>query len=154
MRIARTWYFLGTHDWTVDFFTTAALDSWHRSRTFEETLAEVAFLQKALAPEAGSRRLLDVPCGAGRHAIELAKLGHKITGMDIAAENADRAREQCELAQVEFDFVVGDMRVLQAQALFDGAYCLDNSFGYFPRQKTQRFLADFAADSRHKSTPS
>jgi len=132
-------------DWTIDFFTTAALDSWHRSRTHDETLAEVAFLQQALVLDAGPRRLLDVACGAGRHAIALAKQGHKVTGVDIAAENADRAREQCELAQVEFDIIVGDMRALPARVEFDGAYCLGNSFGYFPRQETQRFLAEVAA---------
>ena len=79
-------------DWFVDYFTAPALDAWQRAQTPEITLTEVAFLADVLLPSDAPARLLDVPCGDGRHAVELARLGHRVTGVDIAPENARRAQ--------------------------------------------------------------
>jgi SAM-dependent methyltransferase len=127
-------------DWTTDFFTPIALDTWQRSRSPAITLAEVEFLKEALLLGPEPRRLLDVPCGDGRHAVALAQLGHALTGVDIAVDNLQRATRLAATAGVTIDFHVADMRALPDSPAFDGAYCLGNSFGYFPRAQTQRFL--------------
>jgi SAM-dependent methyltransferase len=134
----------GMRDWTTDFFTPVALDAWQRSLSSEATQSEVEFLAAALALGSEPRRLLDVPCGDGRHAVALAQLGHAVTGVDIAVDNVRRAAQRANDARVTIDFHVGDMRVLPDRPPFDGAYCLGNSFGYFPRAETQRFLGTLA----------
>jgi len=134
----------GVHDWTTDFFTPIALDAWQRSRPLEATLAEVEFLVQALGLGPEPRRLLDIPCGNGRHAVELAKLGHVLTGVDIAPDNVQRAAKLAAAGSVAIDFRVADMRALPQQPCFDGAYCLGNSFGYFPRVQSQDFLSRLA----------
>jgi SAM-dependent methyltransferase len=130
----------GVLDWTTDFFTPIALDAWQHSQSPEATLAEVEFLKRALRLGRQPRRLLDVPCGNGRHAVALAKLGHAVTGVDSAVDNVQRAAKLSAAVGVTIDFQVADMRALPAGHNFDGAYCLGNSFGYFPRSETQAFL--------------
>ena len=45
--------------------------------------AEADFIEKHLQVSHGAK-LLDVPCGNGRLAIELARRGYQLTGIDIA----------------------------------------------------------------------
>jgi SAM-dependent methyltransferase len=131
-------------DWTKDFFSAGALDSWRRAQSLEVTQAEVDFIEQALALEDVPKRLLDVACGDARHAVELSKLGHQITAIDRAPDNETHARERASAARVTLDFVLGDMRALPERAPFDGAYCWGNSFGYFPRSETSLFLTGVA----------
>ena len=131
-------------DWTHEFFTPIALDAWQRSRPHEATLAEVEFLRGALGLGPEPRRLLDVPCGDGRHAVGLAKLGHAVTGVDIAVDNGPRLARLAAAAGVVIDFQVGDMRALPDRPPFDAAYCMGNSFGYFPRAETQSLLGSLS----------
>jgi cyclopropane fatty-acyl-phospholipid synthase-like methyltransferase len=49
----------------------------------QNTPTEVDFLVKALGLKSGAE-VLDVACGTGRHAIELAKLGIEVTGIDFS----------------------------------------------------------------------
>jgi SAM-dependent methyltransferase len=135
-------------NWTRTYFTAPALDAWQRAQTEEITRAEVAFLADALLAAEEPMHLLDVPCGEARHAVELAKLGHRLTGVDIAPDNQVRALARATAAGVSLEHVLGDMRELPAMPVLDGAYCWGNSFGYFPRAETQRFAAAVANSLR------
>jgi hypothetical protein len=75
-------YSADVDNWTNDFFAPAALDAWRRAHSLEVTQAEVDFIEQALALDELPKRLLDVPCGDARHAVELAKLGHQVTALD------------------------------------------------------------------------
>ena len=69
----------------TEFFRGVALEMWRRAVSPEQTRAEVDFLEKVL--QAGPQsKLLDVPCGNGRHAVELAKRGYSLTGVDSSEE--------------------------------------------------------------------
>jgi len=46
-------------------------------------------------------RILDVPCGYGRHSVECARRGFTVTGVDAAQTQLVRAREQARAAGVE-----------------------------------------------------
>ena len=124
-------------DWFLDYFTPPALDAWQRAQTLDVTLQETAFLESVLLRTQTSARLLDVPCGDGRHAAQLAKLGHKVTGIDIAPDNAERAQLRAAETGAAFEFVLGDMRSLPPSEPYDGAYCWGNSFGYSARAQGQ-----------------
>jgi len=121
--------------WQSNFFRGVALDFWRLAMTPEITATEVQFLERALAIAPGAR-LLDVPCGNGRHAIELAKRGCRLTGIDLAAEYIDEARR----APVDAEWILGDMCDLPWSDTFDGAYCMGNSFGYLDAQSAAQFL--------------
>ena len=122
-------------NWYEHFFHGVALDMWRRAMTPEATRAEADFLAMEIgAPEGG--RLLDIACGEGRHARELAARGYALTGVDISAESIEWARA----ADPKTEWVCGDMRNLPWQAVFDGGYSMGNSFGYLQHEETLVFL--------------
>jgi SAM-dependent methyltransferase len=127
-------------NWQETFFRGVALDAWRRIITVEMTRSEVDFLERALDIPPGAQ-LLDVPCGNGRHAIELATRGYRMTGLDLSEEFIAEARAATALP---VRWVKDDMRSLPWVDEFDGAFCFGNSFGYLNRDKTQTFLASVA----------
>jgi SAM-dependent methyltransferase len=127
--------------WFETFFQGVALEFWNRAIPPAVTLTEVDFLEKTLAAPPGAC-LLDIPCGSGRHSIELARRGYRITGVDLSAEFLSQARSRAGEAQVQVDLRPGDMRnpELAAQS-FDGAFCFGNSFPYLDYTGVVAFLA-------------
>jgi SAM-dependent methyltransferase len=96
----------------------------------QDTSAQVDFIVKALGLEAGDE-VLDVACGTGRHAIELAKLGIEVTGIDFSGPILEVAERRAAEHLVEVLFLRQDMRCLQFREEFDAAYSYWTSFGYF-----------------------
>ena len=128
-------------NWQVEFFRGVALDLWRRVTTPEQTRAEADFLQEAL--HAGeSAHLLDVPCGNGRHSIDLAKRGHRVTGVDQSEEFIAEARAAS--VSLPARWMIADMRQLPWRAEFDGAFCFGNSFGYLDPENARKFLTAIA----------
>lgn len=123
-------------DWQRVFFRGVALDAWRYVTTPEMTRSEADFLERELAIKPGAR-LLDVPCGNGRHAIELAGRGYDLTGLDQSEEFVEEARSVSPHA---IRWVLDDMRLLPWVAEFDGAYCFGNSFCYLRWEEANRFL--------------
>ena len=108
----------------ADFFLGApATSSAHTER-------EAEFIARALGVASGGR-LLDLACGYGRHAIALAARGYDLVGLDLSLDMLKAALARAQKASLAIKFVHGDMRDLNFQQVFDGAYCVDTSFGYF-----------------------
>lgn len=128
-------------EWFETFFQGVAVEFWNRAMPPALTLIEADFLEKALAPPPGAS-LLDIPCGSGRHSVELARRGYRMTGVDLSADFLKDARARAAEAQVELDLRQGDMRNpnLDTDA-FDGAFCFGNSFPYLDRHSVTTFLA-------------
>jgi len=126
-------------EWYKDFFRGVALDVWRGAVLPEQTRAEADFLEKVLETSPGAR-LLDVPCGNGRHSLELASRGYRTTGVDIAEEFVREAQTRAA-SGLRAEFLLGDMRHLPWQSEFDGAFCFGNSFGYTEHKGTVDFLS-------------
>ena len=122
-------------NWFETFFEGLALEMWRGVMTPELTALEAGFLADRLELQKGTSAL-DVPCGNGRLAIELAKRGVRMTGVDISAGFLDEARG----AAPDMEWVLGDMRNLPWNSRFDAAYCWGNSFAYFDHDNCLRFL--------------
>jgi cyclopropane fatty-acyl-phospholipid synthase-like methyltransferase len=82
------------------------------------TAQEVPFIVEVLGLESG-RRVLDVGCGPGRHAIELAKLGMQVTGVDVSAEFLRIAAKEARAAGVSASFFEVDARQMPFEDEFD-----------------------------------
>src|SRR3989442_6765643 len=109
-------------------------------RFFRETWPTIS---QALEPEAGARgavgwivgvaglrpgaRVLDSPCGFGRHAVALARLGYKVTGVDFNETELGRAHEAARAARVLADLVSDDMRDIDFSSQVDLASHLEQT---------------------------
>jgi SAM-dependent methyltransferase len=127
--------------WFETFFRGLAVDFWRRAMTPEMTAADVDFLEKTLC-RASNSRLLDVPCGDGRHSIGLARRGHRVSGVDISEEFLAAARAGS--GDLSVDWRQGDMRDLPWTSEFDGAFCFGNSFGYLDADGARVFFGQLA----------
>ena len=91
---------------------------------------EVARLLEVLALPVGAR-VLDVPCGQGRHAHLMAEVGLDVTGLDYSPHLLAIARRRGTGPTLRY--VRGDMRRLPARwtGRFDAVTNLFSSFGFF-----------------------
>jgi SAM-dependent methyltransferase len=78
---------------------------------------------------------LDLGCGSGIWAVELAQRGWRVTGVDLVPKALRRARERARKAGVEIRFVEGDVTKLRAADVGSGfPFLLD--FGLFHDELT------------------
>lgn len=90
-------------------------------------------------------RLLDVPCGQGRHAHLLAESGFDVDGLDYSATLLEKARERGVGKTLRY--TKGDMRKLPSRwtGRFDAVLNLFTSFGFFlDPADDRRTVAEFA----------
>ncbi|MBN3034960.1 MAG: class I SAM-dependent methyltransferase [Bacteroidales bacterium] len=97
------------------------------------TSGECDFIEKEIGWER-SLRLLDVGCGTGRHAIELAKRGYSVTGIDLSESQIQRAVEKAAGQNLQITFLHHDARNLPFDNEFDVAIMLCE--GGFPLMET------------------
>jgi SAM-dependent methyltransferase len=102
--------FYGSFAWAYDLISERAVAT-------ECAQIEAILAGRGLAAPA---RLLDAGCGTGRYAVELARRGFRVTGVDAAAELLAVARRQTGADTVTF--VHGDVRALPA-ADYDAILC-------------------------------
>lgn len=112
--------------------------------TLERDRREVARLLDVLGLPSGAR-ILDVPCGQGRHAHLLAEAGFDVDGLDYSAELLGLARRRGTSSRLRY--TRGDMRRLPARwtGRFDAVLNLFTSFGFFAEPADDHgVIAEFA----------
>jgi len=128
-------------DWYTDFFNGPVLNVLRKMMPPAVTVAECDFLYKELGLAPGAC-VLDVPCGAGRHAAELARRRCHVTGVDSSKELIADARAASKGLSASFH--AADMCNLPRpdnENPFDAAYCMGNSFAYMDDAGNAAFLA-------------
>jgi SAM-dependent methyltransferase len=93
---------------------------------------------------AAGAQVLDLGCGYGRHAMELAARGFHVVGLDLSTPLLVRGGEEASRRGLTINFVRGDMRELDFENQFDGAYCLFSTFGYFDDETNKKTLQNVA----------
>lgn len=111
------------------FFGPEYIEEYEGDINAVQTKKEIAFIRRVLDLPAGAK-ILDVPCGHGRHAIELALCGYELTGQDINSFFLKKAGVGAKVANVNISLVRGDMRHIPFQDTFDAAINMFSSFGY------------------------
>ena len=133
--------------WYVDFFTELPNEFWRRAVPPKATEAEVDFIERHLGLQPRSR-IVDVPCGSGRHTLALAARGHRLTGVDISTEAIGYARRAAADVHLDVELIVAEMREIPRDGSFDAAVCMGNSFGYLNLAGTREFVAALAGAIR------
>lgn len=112
---------MGAHEWE-EFFDGHAPE--YMQNVFARNSArEAAFLDEVLALPDGAR-LLDIGCGTGRHAVEMARRGYTVTGIDLSAGMLAQAAQAADRAGVHVEWLKGDARRFVCETPFDAAVCL------------------------------
>jgi SAM-dependent methyltransferase len=129
-------------EWFRGFFDETYLATDRPALTPRRTRAEVDFAERALRLRPGAR-VLDVPCGFGRHSGELARRGYTVVGVDLSPLMLREARRAHREGK-RLRFVQTDMRRLTYGAEFDAVICLFTSFGYFGERENLATLRRMA----------
>jgi SAM-dependent methyltransferase len=120
---------MARREWFRHFFDASYVAALRAEKPFRQTRLEVDFVLRSLRPSEGAR-ILDLPCGYGRHAALLARRGFRVVGVDLSiAMLAEARRRSTEGPRLRFRR--GDMRRITYRAEFDAVINLYTSFGYF-----------------------
>lgn len=97
------------------------------------TVGECDFIEAEMNSDT-TLKILDVGCGTGRHATELAKRGYTVTGIDLSESQLAKAKEKAANMNLHIDFQKLDARNLPFEKEFDVAIMLCE--GGFPLMET------------------
>ncbi|RPG80076.1 MAG: class I SAM-dependent methyltransferase [Crocinitomicaceae bacterium TMED114] len=122
-------------EWYATWFDSPHYHKLYGHRNAEEASQFVQRLHDRLGWS--ELRLLDLACGMGRHAAAAARLGHRVTGIDLSPHSIAAARDQHE-GVARLNFREGDMRTFEVQGPFDGVLNLFTSFGYFKKPEDHK----------------
>lgn len=105
----------------------------------EDTPKQVDAIERMLAIASPSR-IVDLGCGHGRHANELARRGHAVLGVDLVEGFLDIARLEAERERRNAQFVRADFCDFEVDTRFSFAICMFDAFGFFDDAKQLRAL--------------
>jgi len=114
----------------------------------KEALAIRRIFESRDVPKNG--KVLDLCCGIGRHSVELAKMGYRVFGVDLAPVHIERAEELAKRNNVSrrTKFVVGDMRnifeLATGMGKFDAAINMFTSFGFYGEEEDLKLFKTLA----------
>lgn len=132
------------HDWWKGYFDEKYLLEYEPLFDPVRDRAEVARMIDVLSLPVGSR-ILDCPCGQGRHADLLAESGYRVDGVDYSAVLLARARKRGTGARLRY--TRADMRKLPSRfsGRFDAVLNAFTSFGFFAEPDDDRkVIGEFA----------
>ena len=115
--------------WYEEWFDSSLYEKLYAYRDDEEA-ARLADLLEVELPKIRYRKILDLGCGRGRHSLNMARRGYKVTGFDLSERAIQKARDRATNEGLTIDFRIHDMREpLDEQ--FDAILNLFTTFGYF-----------------------
>lgn len=97
-----------------------------------QAVAEIlpSLMNRYEIPAEGTRKLLDVACGEGSFAVEMAKKGWKVTGVDQSEEMLRLAHHRANQIKQDINFQQQDMRFIDYSNEFDMVTCWFDSLNY------------------------
>jgi SAM-dependent methyltransferase len=116
-----------TSEWFASWFDSV---HYHKLYAYRDDAEAARFLDELVSRlhARGSARVLDLGCGAGRHAKYLASKNLRVVGMDLASGSIREAKKS---ERPGLRFLQHDMRVPFGRGAFDYVFNFFTSFGYF-----------------------
>ena len=129
-------------DWFENWFGSPFYRILYQNRDDDEAQRFIENLLGYLKPLPAAS-MLDIACGEGRFAVQLAEKGFDVTGIDISHASIELAKA---FEQENLRFYVQDMRFPFCINYFDYAFNFFTSFGYFRYDRDHSMAArSFAA---------
>ncbi len=122
-------------------------ESWDLFVRPSQTKREIAFLTWAFERYADRNvnKVLDLACGTGRLALELAARGYDVTGVDRFASMLSRAREKAETRSIKINLVRAPIQKFILKDHFDAAYCVQALYYILNEQDLSGMLTKMKA---------
>jgi len=139
MQDENQWY-EDNHLWEAMADTMFSFERWDAASKEIDSLLKTLDIQ----PEA---HILDLCCGPGRHSLDLARRGFKVTGVDRTTHYLDMARDKAAWEGLKIEWVQEDMRRFVRAGAFDVALSMYTTFGYFENPEDERRVARNVFDS-------
>jgi SAM-dependent methyltransferase len=128
-------------DWFCKWFDSSYYHILYKNRDLKEAELFIDNLTAYLNLHKNAR-IIDIPCGKGRHCIYLNKKGYIVSGADLSPESIQYAKK---FSNPTLDFFIHDMREDFAKDKFDAVLNIFTSFGYFDNSADdQRCIISFA----------
>ncbi len=122
-RQEKDWY---DDDWFWETFGPTMFGQ----KRWEDAPKEVDELILLLGIKSGSV-ILDLCCGQGRHSLELARRGFRVTGVDRTTSYLSEAKKRAKADGLHIEFIEEDMRKFSRAEGFDVVINMFTAFGYF-----------------------
>ena len=121
------------------FFHSSYKHAWKQLIPPGLTEAEVDFIMEVGHLQPGSK-VLDLMCGYGRHALELAKRGVEVTAIDNLPEYITEIHERAGAEGLPVKAICEHALSMDLQDQFDMVICMGNSFAFFNEEDALRLL--------------
>lgn len=131
--------------WFETWFNTPLYEKVYANRDENEAALLADFIE-SIIPAVQYPELLDLACGRGRHSLNMARRGYRVTGVDLAPQAIQTAREKAASEGLtSVTFCTGDMRE-PLGGPYNAILNLFTSFGYFEEDRENiRVLENVAA---------
>lgn len=115
-------------------------DIWRSIIPYELTVKETEFIIEYFNLTPG-KKVLDLMCGYGRHAIALARKGIEVTAVDNLPEYINEIREAAAQDQLPIHAINSDAIHFNTEERFDLVICMGNSFNFFNPEEAEKLLS-------------
>ena len=109
---------------------------YHKGR-WEAAIDEATQVAGLLGLSRGDR-ILDICCGPGRHALNFARMGFQVVGIDRTETYVEIGRRRATEEGLEVEFIQDDVRVFRGDWRYDASVSMYTSFGYFENPDEDR----------------
>jgi len=102
------------------------------------------------------KHILDIACGTGNYAIELAKKGYIVDGVDLDNEMIKAGKRKAKAENLDINFIRGnmkDIKFLFPDKKYDLVYCIGNSLVHLDNEsEIQQMINDVADITKDNGT--
>jgi SAM-dependent methyltransferase len=121
------------------FFNGLFKEVWKKTIPPGLTAAEVDFIISEGNLSAGNK-VLDLMSGYGRHSLELARKGCRVTAIDSQEDYIRDIEEATREEQLSITSIHQDITVFETVESFEAVICMGNSFSFFDKSQTESII--------------
>jgi 2-polyprenyl-3-methyl-5-hydroxy-6-metoxy-1,4-benzoquinol methylase len=133
------------------FFEGFYKDVWRKLIPNGLTEAEADFIMDIASLE-DEGKVLDLMCGYGRHSIELAKRGARVTAVDNSLDYIEEIKQVAAGNTLNIEALCENVITLSLDEVYDTAICMGNSFAFFKEEEVLRILRNLSTHLKREGT--